>query len=136
MRVKLGRPSGRLFLLPFGMAYNPLNLAIRFLLEMGALFATGRYFYTEGHTLIGILIPLAMMTLWAVFAVPNDRSRSGKTVVAISGTLRLVLETAFFLLPVCLLWLQNEHLAAIIFGLVVLMHYLFSIDRIKWLLQQ
>lgn len=118
------------------MAYNPVNLALRFLLEMAALFFTGRYFYLEGNTVFTVITPLAMMTLWAVFAVPGDRSRSGKTVISIDGRLRLFMETLFFALPVILLWKQDDHLLSMIFGLLIIIHYIFSLDRIQWLLQQ
>ena len=113
-----------------------MNIALRFLLEMAALFFTGRYFYEEGNTILTVVLPLAMMTLWAVFAVPNDRSRSGKTVVSINGKLRLFMETLFFALPVFLLWKQDDHLLSMIFGLLIIIHYIFSLNRIQWLMQQ
>lgn len=83
-----------------------------------------------------VTLPLVLATLWGVFAVPGDPSRSGSTVVAVPGLLRLLLELAVFGAAVtALTWVDAPRAAAIVGGAVVV-HYALSWDRIAWLLRQ
>lgn len=122
------------------MSKHPLNLAIRFLMELIgiATFAVWGYHQTE----TGLRIPLAILlafgfaALWGVFAVRDDPSRSGKTVVQTPGIIRLVMELALFGAAA---WMQldmDHTLLALILGVAITLHYLFSFDRIAWLLKQ
>ena len=79
-------------------------------------------------------LPFLMAIIWGVFAVPEDPSRSGKAPVPISGKLRLLLEILIFLGAVWALRATGFPLASKILGLLVTAHYLFSLDRIDWLL--
>lgn len=64
------------------MGSHPVNLIVRFLLEIMALIVSGIWAWslTDGWTSLilafGIFVVLAI--IWGSFAVPNDPSRSGK----------------------------------------------------------
>jgi hypothetical protein len=122
------------------MSKNPLNLALRFLLELAAIMAFGVWGYslTGGATrfILALLFPVLFAVLWGVFAVKGDPSRSGKTVVQTPGVLRLILELALFALAACMLFDLGYSLPAWIFSGAVLVHYLSSYDRVLWLLKQ
>jgi hypothetical protein len=74
--------------------------------------------------------------LWGVFAVPGDRSRSGDAPVPVPGILRLLLELLLFGFAAWCLYDAGLVLLANIFGIVVLVHYIISYDRIIWLLRK
>jgi hypothetical protein len=80
------------------MGSNPINLALRFILEIAALFALGYWGWTQHDGVwrfvwgIGLVILAAV--IWGTFAVPDDPSRSGNAPVPVPGALRLVIELA------------------------------------------
>lgn len=122
------------------MSKHPLNSVIRFLLEFVGILSFAKWGYHQSETgiriLLAILLPLLFALLWGVFAVRNDPSRSGKTVVSTPGWVRLVLELVLFGTAA---WMQinlGYPLIGWIFGGVVLVHYILSWDRIAWLLKQ
>ena len=121
------------------MAYHPLNLALRFLLELAALAAMASYGWqlTDDRPLrmlAAVALPLIAATLWGVFAVPADPSRSGEAPVPVPGSVRLVLELTFFGFATWSLYASRAHTLSLLLGAVVLMHYASSYDRIRWLL--
>ena len=122
------------------MSKHPINSAVRFLLELTsmAVFAWWGYHLSEtGMRIVpAILLPLGFALIWGVFAVKNDPSRSGKTVVRTPGIIRLILELALFGTAAWMLLDLGHSKWAIIFGSVLLLHYIFSYDRIAWLLKQ
>lgn len=118
------------------MAYHPLQLALRFMLELAVLFISGRYFFLQGNMAMAILVPILLMAVWSVFAVKGDKSRSGKTVVNTPGWLRLIIELSFFGFAFWCLWNRGEINMAWWFVAVVLLHYFSSYERIRWLMQQ
>ena len=72
------------------------NLSLRFGLELAALAGIGLWASQMASGLwriaaVAIAIALSM-TLWTVFAVPDDPSRSGNAPVPVPGALRLALE--------------------------------------------
>ena len=76
---------------------NAANLGLRFLLELAALagFALWAWQAPYGiplRVLLAATAVVVLMTLWAVFAVPGDPSRSGNAPVPVPGALRLALE--------------------------------------------
>ena len=79
------------------MANHPLNLGIRFLLELCTLAIGSMWGWQRGDgwtkPALAIGIPLLIALLWGTFRVPGD---PGKAPVAIPGALRLVLECAVF----------------------------------------
>lgn len=122
------------------MGQHPLNLALRFTLEMAALISIGYWGWVqhEGVLRVGLAIslPLVAAVLWAVFRVPGDRSGGGEPIVAIPGILRLLLELALFAVAAWGLYEARATNVAWILSAVVLFHYLISYDRVWWLLHQ
>ena len=121
------------------MAYHPLNLAFRLLLELAALGAVGFYGWklTDGPLRIvaAIGLPLIVAVLWGTFAVPDDPSRSGNAPVPIPGALRLGLELAIFGFATWTLYSTRAVSWSLVLGGLVLLHYALSYDRIAWLLE-
>jgi hypothetical protein len=117
------------------MGKNPINLALRFLLELFGLFALGYWGWTQHSGLPRILwtlgLPLLAAFLWGTFRVPND---PGKAPVAVTGWVRLLLEIVYFGGSVYLLYLAGQPGWALAFGLVTLLHYIISYDRLAWML--
>jgi hypothetical protein len=121
------------------MGSHPVNLTVRFLLELTALTATGiwGWRYSDGwfRFVLAFGIPVILAAIWGTFAVPNDPSRSGKAPVAVPGIIRLVIELAIFSLAI---WtLQDIGFARLswILGITVALHYIISYDRIMWLIK-
>ena len=119
---------------------NPINLSLRFLLELAAIIVFGYWGYSlagDGtRILLAILFPLLFAVLWGVFAVRGDPSRSGKTVVHTPGIIRLLLELGLFGAAAWMMLDLDHSLIALIFGSVVIIHYFISFDRVSWLLKQ
>lgn len=122
------------------MGKHPLNLALRFLLELTAIFIMGYWGYQHSGNapgiLYAILLPLGFALFWGIFAVPGDPSRSGKTVIATPGIIRLFLELLLFSSATFMMRSLYPSPAWWIFGGIVLIHYFISYDRLLWLLKQ
>ncbi len=116
------------------MSSNPLNLLLRFVLEMAGLFAMGYWGWTEHDGLmrygLAFGLPLAAATLWGIFRIPND---PGPAPVAVPGPVRLLLEVVYFAAAVILLAAAGSTTAAVVFGVLILFHYLISYDRVRWM---
>ena len=119
---------------------HPANLALRFLLELVALFALGWWGWSLTDNwlrfALAILFSLVAATIWGTFAVPDDPSRSGEAPVVVRGWIRLGLELIVFGTAVIGLASVGRGSFAIVFMVVVVAHYLLSIDRIRWLLER
>lgn len=122
------------------MGSNPINLAVRFILELVGLVSIGYYGWTqhEGVTkyLLAFGLPLIAAILWGTFRVPGDTSSAGKVPVAVAGWIRLLLELSFFAAGTIALFASGEPLWGWVFGVLVGIHYVISYDRIQWLLRQ
>ncbi|MEZ4712245.1 MAG: YrdB family protein [Caldilineaceae bacterium] len=121
------------------MGSHPLNLALRFLLELVAWGAVGVWGWKVTGAplryLLAIGLPLLVMTLWGVFAVPDDPSRSGSAPVPVSGVVRLLLELAVFAAGALALYFAGYRQWGIALAAIVVIHYLLSYDRVQWLLR-
>lgn len=120
------------------MGSHPLNLFLRFLLEMVALLSAGIWGWNQSTGLkqyfLAAIIPIILATIWGVFAVPNDPSRSGKSPIVTPGKIRLIIELLIFAIAA---WALNDlklHKTSLAFIIVIFLHYISSYDRIKWLL--
>ena len=122
------------------MGSHPINLAIRFLLEVTGLVALAwvGWQYGKGsyRYVLAIGFPLIAAVLWGVFAVPDDPSRSGDAVVAIPGILRLILELAFFAAAAWSIIAVGTATMGWVYAVAVIVHYIVSVDRVLWLIQQ
>lgn len=119
---------------------NAMNLALRFLLEIAALGGFGVFAWSRfdgwWRYLAVIVVVAAVMTVWGVFAVPNDPSRSGNAPIPVPGILRLGLEFAILLGGAYAFHRTGYSYFALAMTALVLVHYALSGERIAWLLQQ
>ncbi|TNE56036.1 MAG: DUF2568 domain-containing protein [Bacteroidetes bacterium] len=122
------------------MGTHPINLAFRFLLELTVLAAAGTWGWRQGEGwsryLWAIGLPLLLAALWGTFAVPGDPSRSGSAPVPTNGMVRLALELAFFAFAAWVLYDMGYGRWGAAMGVLVVVHYVLSYDRVQWLLEQ
>jgi hypothetical protein len=118
------------------MANHPLNLALRFVLELAGLAAFAYWGWTQHAGLLrwalAVGAPLAAAALWGVFRVPGH---PGPAPVAVPGAVRLLLEAAFFGGATWALYAAGRPAWAAVFGVVVLLHYAASYDYVLELLR-
>jgi len=119
------------------MSHHPLNLALRFALELAGLWAYG-YWGWVTHTgparwLWMLGLPVAAATAWGVFRVDNEPK---KAPVRVPGWVRLLLEAVYFGGGVWALYAAGRPTWGLVFGLAVVAHYALSLGRLRWLLQQ
>ena len=81
-------------------------------------------------------LPIVAAALWYIFAVPDEPHRRGEAPVAVPGTVRLVLELALFAFAAWGLYNAGAKQLSWIMGVVVLVHYVISYDRVGWLIRQ
>ena len=117
------------------MSQNPINLAVRFFLEIAALVSMGYWGWRQGEGILRYAlllgVPLVAATLWGIFRVPGD---PGDAPVPVPGVVRLLLEAVFFAFSTWALYASDARTAAWVFGIVVIVHYALSYDRIRDLL--
>jgi hypothetical protein len=117
------------------MADHPLNLALRFALEIAALAALSLWGWRRepGLTryLLALGLPFLAGTIWSVLRVPEDGPRAP---IAVPGPLRLALELALFACALWALFNTGEAALAWIFAAAIALHYLLSYDRVQRLL--
>jgi hypothetical protein len=122
------------------MSKHPVNPALRFILEITALIVFAIWGWNKGSgwwsIFLAISLPVFFATLWGVFAVKGDPSRSGKTLVPTPGWVRLLLEFLFFGLAALALFDLDFNMAGLAVSVLVLLHYGFSFRRVVWLLKQ
>ena len=122
------------------MGSHPINLAVRFVLELSALVAMGLWAWHQGvgitRYLFALVVPVIAITVWGTFAVPDDPSRSGNAPVPVPGILRLALEVVFFGFATWAFFAAGATQLGWIFGIVALIHHVVSYDRLLWLIKQ
>lgn len=113
------------------MGSHPINLGLRFLLELAAWAAMGYWGWTQHDGLMrwvwAIGLPLVAMTVWAVFRVPGD---PGDAPVAVPGAVRLIIEAVEFGGAAWLLYAAGRPQLAIILGGLLVLHYAASYDYV------
>lgn len=119
------------------MGSHPVNLGLRFLLELAALASYGYWGWSAGNGwikyLLVITLPILAAIVWGTFAVPDDPSRSGKAPVPVPGSVRLVLELLIFGLAGWALFDRGAPVIGWIYTFLLILHYSLSFDRIQWL---
>lgn len=122
------------------MGSHPVNLAVRFLLELFALSTLAFWGWTQHAGVLRFVLtlglPIAAAALWYTFAVPDEPQRGGEAPVAVPGSVRLVLELALFGFATWALYDAGATGLSWILGIAVLAHYVASYDRIAWLIRQ
>lgn len=124
---------------------TPGQAALRFALEVAALVGWGTAAFSVARSatsseLVGWLAAGAAVVVaaaaWATFRVPGDASASGGAPVPVSGMVRLVLESLLLLGAAGAV----AATASILFGAVLvvtfLVHYVATLDRVRWLLSR
>jgi hypothetical protein len=117
------------------MSQNPLNLAVRFLLELCILAALGRWGWMHGTGIVRWLLVLALplaAALWGTFRGPND---GGPPTVLVAGGTRLIIEGALFAAATAALVGAGHRRLAIVFAAAAILHYAVSWDRVQSLLR-
>jgi hypothetical protein len=119
---------------------NPINLALRFFLEVIALGVLGWWGWSQTDSWwrapLAIAVVLLAAILWGTFAVPNDPSRGGSGLVHTPGIVRLALELLIFGGAAYALRELGRPSLAGIFAFAVVAHYAWSYERVAWLLKQ
>ena len=119
------------------MSKNPVNLLVRFILELTALAALAIWGWTQHEGalrwVLAVGAPLLAAAAWGVFRVPND---PGPAPVRLSGIGRLLLEAIFFGTAVAALFAADRPAFAMILGAAIVIHYSLSWDRLAWLVRQ
>jgi hypothetical protein len=122
------------------MGSHPINLALRFLLELAAFGGLAFWGWQQGGGLLRFVYAagtfLVTAILWGTFNVPDDPSRSGKAPVRVPGLIRLLLELAIFAAGVWAIQAGGYGQFALVLAVLVIVHYLLSYDRIVWLVRQ
>lgn len=117
------------------MNSHPLNLGVRFLLEIAliVIFAYWAWNNFDGiiKYVMTVVLPLSGILVWAIFKVDGD---PGKAIVAINGWTRLILELVLFGSAFFMLRAIHLNRIALVLLLITFLHYLASYDRVKWLL--
>jgi hypothetical protein len=120
------------------LSSHPLNLAVRFLLELGALAAFGYWGLQlvdgPARFVFMLAIPLVLAVAWGVFGVRGDTRGGGKAPVYVRGWVRLVLELAVLFGAGLALALAGQLAWGLGFAVVVLVQNLVGFDRVRWLL--
>lgn len=119
------------------LSNHPLNLLLRFLLELGMLAALGYWGWTQHDGILRVLLavglPVSAATLWGIFRVNGDPKDAP---VVIPGVLRLLLEWGLFAAAVAALWAADQTTAALVFAALVVFHYAISYEHVRWKIAQ
>jgi hypothetical protein len=115
------------------------NLALRFCLELAAFtgLAMAAWELNSGNLrwVAAIVVPVIAATIWGVFNVLNDPSRSGAAPVEVNGWTRLAIELAILGGGAVAFAVAQRPTIALIVALLILTQYATSSSRIEWLVQ-
>lgn len=114
------------------------NLALRFALEVTALFGLGfaAWKLVSGPARIAavVVVPVVAAALWTVFNVVGDPSRSGSAPVEVAGWTRLVVELAVLGAGAAAIVVAGRRDIGFVYAALVAFHYAVSMSRVQWLL--
>lgn len=120
-------------------ATHPANLALRFALELAALYGLGFWGWSTHLGFARFAWTTALVfgaaLLWGIFNVPGDPSRSGGAPVPVTGVLRLLLELAFFAAGSWAFITAGRSVWGWALAAFTLLHYGLWHDRVRWLLR-
>lgn len=118
------------------MANHPINLLLRFILELAAWLALG-YWSWVAHQgsmrwLLVLGLPLTTIVIWGVFRVPENPHEA---LVAVSGIVRLILEGIILFGGALALYASDLKEWGIAFAVILVVHYAAAYDRVMWLIR-
>lgn len=114
-----------------------INLGIHFLLELCALGSVVYWGFSTGggwgmKLVLGLLLPTLLAVIWGVFRVPND---PGPAPVAVSGTVRIVIEFGVFAFATWCLAAAGKPALAWAFGAIAVVNYALMYERLLRILK-
>lgn len=111
---------------------GPINATVRFFCEIAAIYgiAAGVWVWS-GSVVATVVVPVVSMVVWGVFRVPGD---PGPAPVAVVGPVRLVIEVVVFGAGIFGVWAANGQGPAIVFLVIVVLHYATTSRRLRYLL--
>jgi hypothetical protein len=119
------------------MSNHPLNLAVRFALELTILAVFALWGWRKGdgpwRYVMAIGLPLLMALIWGAFRVEGDH---GKGLVFVPGTFRLALELGLFAVAAWFLFDLRLTRWGWVFLALSVLHYAVSYDRVLMLLRK
>ncbi len=114
------------------------NLALRFGLEIGALVGLGAAAWSLSTGALRwvavIAVPVGAATLWGVFNVLDDPSRSGEAPVEVAGWVRLAIELLILGGGAVAVGITAGLTLGIGLALLVAIQYATSWNRVQWLI--
>lgn len=117
------------------MSQNPINLIVRFALEIVILVALGMWgagrFEAWKGIVMAILLPLAAAAVWGIFRTSGDH---GHGLVNTPGIIRFAIEVILFCAAAWCLYDLGHKTSSMGFAAVALLHYIISYDRVWFLL--
>jgi hypothetical protein len=117
------------------LANNPLNLTLRFLLELFALYSLGYWSWTQHAGLARGLwtlgLPLAAAILWGTLRAADH---PGPAPLIVPGRIRLGVEALVFGGGVWALYAADRKGWALAFLVILVVHYLLSYDYVLHLI--
>lgn len=120
-------------------AEHPVNLAVRFLLEIAAAVGIFRLGLHLADGAVAGLLAAGMVavgiTAWGVCNVPGDASRSGSAPVPVPGPVRLGIEIAVFATGAVGWFFAGPRWLAWTYLVVTVAHHVMSVDRLTWLMR-
>ncbi len=110
------------------------NLTLRFGLEIAAL--VGLTVAAAGRFSLALVIatPIVVGTIWGLYNVPGDSSRSGNAAMPVPGVVRLMIELAILFGAAWALVATGRPMWGLLLAGLVLVHLAFSMPRVLWLL--
>lgn len=120
-------------------AEHPVNLAVRFMLEVAAAVGIFRLGLQFADGVVAGLLAVSMVAVgaiaWGTCNVPGDASRSGSAPVPVPGPVRLGIEVTVFAMGAVGWFVAGPRWFAWTYLVVALVHHLASVDRLVWLLR-
>ena len=112
------------------MSKHPVNLLIKFLMEIAALVITGMWGWhctaNWERYLLAIALPATAATIWGIFRIPNDPNPAP---VEVPGVVRLAYELFLFGFSTWALYNMGYVTQSYIMGGVTIINYIASYDR-------
>ena len=125
-----------IFLLPWLELFTLIELGI----QTSALAALGYWGWHQSdgpfRYVLAVGLPLIAAAAWGSFNVAHDPSRSGQAPVPVPRVVRLGLELLLFAFATWTLFDLGLTTLGWVMGIVVLVHYGVSYDRVQWLIRQ